>query len=231
MRLLFALLFLSGCSSLSVKNDSPSVIDQSQVQLHTLKVSVNGQEYKGTGVLPIAERYKITVFPEEKIEEIVWNTCHQFNRVQRPSTGWFNKSFSFIFKPTIGIEDKASCALKISVLTKDVAMDFALLEFQDSRPEVGLNALLKCNGKTENVRGVGVCQSAAGLRQEILFRQPVVVNPSPDCAVFSSKDEIEWTFDIAPSECTYYFVSNERASNGKRYIFRLRTLGATKFRP
>lgn len=221
------LLFLifSACSTAPLP-DYTQNLDQKTFK-HDLLVEINGVRFRGTGVVKKANVYDITVYPTEKIDRIIYQTCHQEQVIDQPPTGWISGKFNFEIKDVPGVSDVNSCSLQIIAMNEDKRVNmFALIEFQDERPEISLPAILKCNGETKSYsNGVSICQSAFNLVEQISFSEPVVQKgASPMCDVMKSKDDMVFTYFMPKGSCTYYF-SSQRKLNGKRISHRLQTLG------
>lgn len=202
-----------------------------QTYRKTLKVEVNGKVYRGTGVLPIAPKYDITLYPTGKADRIIMQSCARDLVVDSPETdGWFKTAYSFEFIPMAGLETRNSCPLEIATLEKKTINNgFAFLDFQDEREEVALEASLQCNGKTSlKVKGVSLCQGAAGLQSRIWFgEKTILAGVSKECDSFTTRDGFIYEFEISPHKCVYAFVSNSKTKNGKRIYHRLSTVGYT----
>lgn len=227
---LFASFFLLAC----VTTRQLYTPDGNAVYMHRLSIDVNGKSFKGVGVVPLASEYKIEVDPPGKIDRIVWRTCSREDVIDEPSTGWSGK-FKFKISPTPGLEDVNSCALEIVVLEQKKRRNaFGLIEFQDRRPQISLPAKLSCNGVQTLEQGVAVCQSSAGLYQQIEFDVPVVqAGAEHNCDVVRPLrgNERIYRFPMAQGACTYYFVAKQKHENGERLALRLSTIGYTDVPP
>jgi hypothetical protein len=200
---------------------------------HDLVLEVNGEKFKGVGVIKRASQYKIKIYPNERIDRVFWHTCHQEDTVDKPDTGWFTKSYEFYLNDVPGVQDVHACALDIVSMDQQSRRNgFATLEFLDMRPEISLPALVKCNGMaTFYDKGVSICQSAEGLIEQIKFNEPVVqTGAKPDCDVMKALDDKTFTFIMPKGKCTYYFTS-DRKIGGKRVSHRLQTVGYTNVPP
>lgn len=221
---------LSGCVSTEL-----AVPSANETYRHDLKVKINGITFNGIGVAKAASRYEIEVYPPGKIDRIMWRTCNREEVVDAPDLGWMEKKYKFVIEPVQGLEDVTSCGLQITVLEEKKRRNgFAFIDFEDRRPEVSLPARLACNGVVNTVNGVSVCQSAVGLYQQINFDVPVIQNGSSlecDVMVPFNGDESVYRFTMPPGDCTYYFVAQEKALNGRRFVHRLNTKGYTDVPP
>lgn len=199
---------------------------------HDLRVRVNGVGYAGVGVAPIAPIYQVTVFPEGKIDRIIWQTCHQESVVDKPDRSFWDvvkrdTSYQFQLKPQAGLEDVNACALEITVLEEKKRRNgFAVIDFEDRRPEISLASRVKCNGVEATFKGVSICQSSAGLMQEISFSEPALIRGvTGACDVMKSDDELKYQFPMPRGKCTYNFVAQRKHANGRRLVHRLNVVG------
>jgi hypothetical protein len=190
-------------------------------------VKVDDNEYRGVGVLPLKDKYKITLSPKDKASRILIMNCHREIVVDKPKTGWFSNAYTFIFEPLDQVEKGKLCQLEIASLNVETKNSFAFFEFDDSRPEISLQGFVRCNGEYKASRaGVSLCQSAEGLEQQIFFQEKVLIEGVLDnCNKPESKDGFFWSFVPNRNKCSYYFISNKKASNGKRMAHRLTAIG------
>jgi hypothetical protein len=197
---------------------------------HDLQVDINDEKFIGTGVVKKANVYNVTVYPDEKIERIIYTTCHEEQVIDKPKTnGWFKKSISFSLNNVPNVSDVSSCSLEIITLDQESRKNsFATIEFQDERLEVQLPVTLKCNGIIKKYEtGVSICQSATGLIQQINFSEPVIqAGATQNCDVMKSIDDKTFTFAMPQGNCSYYFGA-QRKVGGKRVLARLQTIGYT----
>lgn len=221
-------LLISACATfMPIKPDI-----ENKVYEQELVIEVNGEKFRGAGVVKHASEYKIKVYPDERIQFITWHTCHENHSEKKPKTGWFSKAFEFVLKDVPGVVDVASCSLEISLLDGDKKhIGLATIEFQDTRPEVSLPAIVKCNGVVKNYEtGVSICQNAAGLVQQISFKEPVLIadkKQKEECKTMKTIDEKTYTFLMPVGKCTYYFGA-DRKLKGKMLLHRLQTIGFTE---
>lgn len=233
MKVFILFLFLLSSCGLMDQKQLPS-FNTKDTYKATLKFKVNGKKYEGIGVIPLADQYEFEVEPEGKIDRIIWSTCTGEEIIDKPKTGWFNRKYSFTVKHINKLEDESTCgSLNITVLEEKKRRNaFGFAEFKDRRPEFKQQGLLKCNMKQNFVEGVAVCQSAAGLYQQISFPNPVVhTGANEGCDVIEHKVDKTFLFKIAPDICTYIFTAQEKSPNGKRIKLRLSTRGYTDAPP
>lgn len=222
---MMALFSTFGCASISTPEDVKRLAVETFRK--DMKVVVDGVEYRGTGVLPIRPAYKIQITPKEKASRLILQNCHREIVIDKPKTGWFSKTYQIDFAPIDVAESGKLCQLEIASTNEQVKNSFAFFEFDDSRPEVSLQALLKCNGQQSFSRaGVSLCQSAEGLEQVISFSQKVVNEGNiEECNQPESKDGFTWVFIPNKNKCSYYFVAQKKHPNGKRLAHRLTSIG------
>lgn len=213
-----------GCSILQTQSANEMA---SKTFRKDLKFEIDGKTYSGVAVLPRKPTYEIIFHPETKIERFIIQTCHRDATIDKPKTGWFSNKFTYKFTPQPGIEDSMSCPLEIAALDLNQTKNgFAFIEFQDQRPEISLKANIKCNGDYNLETGVGVCQSAAGLLQQVFFSEKVLLEGvTGECEGPESNDGFFWNWIMKDEKCVYYFVARTKHKNGKRLAFRLNAIG------
>lgn len=218
--------FFIGCSSVPV--DDPKKMAE-QVYKKDLKVIIDGVTYQGLGVLPVKSSYEIVIAPEVKCQRITIQTKNRDVNLDEPKTGWLSNKVTYRYTPLLSAETDDNSSLEISCTNDKKKNAFAYLVFQDSRPEISLRAHMRCNGEYSTPSGVGVCQTAVGLRQEIFFQSRVVAEDIGDgCDFVKTKDGYFWEWIAIPGECEVDFTSaTERHANGKRLSFRLTAIGYT----
>lgn len=217
---------MSGCGSIPAME-----VDEKQVDAtyrHDLRVIIDGVATSGLAIVQKRDEYKLEVTPLGKIDRIVWGTCHQQKVIDQPANGW--KSYSFTFKPDPTMEQSQGCPLEISVLEEKLKRNgWATIAFSSALPHRKLEASIKCDGKSNMILpGAALCQSAAGLYQRITFKEPVVQKGArPECDVMKTSDQKTFDWSMPKGKCDYVFVSNTKASNGKRLELELNTIGYT----
>jgi len=238
--LLWPLVFamgLTGCSLLQYR--ALPDLKETDIYRHDLYLDVNGVRVFGVGVAPRLATNHVRVYPPGKVDRIMWRTCSEEQVIDKPAVGgidngWFRKDTPYVdfkFNTAYGLDDVNSCALKVEVLEEKKRRNGqALVEFEETREEYALIADLNCNGEFSQLKGVDICESAAGLYQRIVFNVPVVQvadQAGSACDVMKplKGDETTYVFSIAADECSYTFVAKQKAPNGKRMAFRLVTVG------
>lgn len=232
---LFLIGFNLGCSSLPGLFQIKDVKDPKELSKHTyrkqLKFEVDGKIYEGVAVLPRKSSYSITIIPEEKMTYYIFQTPHREIVFDKPDTGWFNKKFTYLYNPQYDLEDRGYTPLEIAALNKDQEADaFAFIEFKDARPEISLEANVRCNGEYQSGNiGVSLCQTAKGLIQEIFFKEKVLIeNVDNGCSQPTTESGYFWRIEASEGECPYYFTAQRKHENGKRLSHRLTMVSYTK---
>lgn len=222
--LIILLVLLTGCAltpPIDVKKQSEETYRKD------MSVVVDGEKYTGIAVLPVRNLYKFTLYPKEKASRYIIQSCSRDLVIDKPKQGWFKPEYSFVYDPVPDLETGKVCNLEIAALNENTRNSFFFAEFDDTREEVSLQGMLKCNGKFEMSRaGVTLCQSAEGLEQQIFFREKVMIGNIPEyCDEPKTDDNIFWSFRPNRNKCVYYFVAHSKAKNGKRLTHRLTTIG------
>ena len=99
---------------------------------------------------------------------------------------------------------------------------WAFVDFE--HPELDLTAIVSCNGARHNSRGVSICQSKAGLIQEIQFQEKVLWPEKNTCIKMTSKDEKTFRFSMPKGQCVFRFMTKENEEK----FYRLTTIGYEK---
>ncbi|MBK7490900.1 MAG: hypothetical protein IPI17_02040 [Nitrosomonas sp.] len=223
-----------GCTSLTSMLQIKDLKDPKELAKYTyrksLKFEVDGKTYEGIAALPRKSWYDITIIPDEKMTYYIFQTPHRDVPINKPDTGWFNKKYTYKYIPQVGIEDQGFTPLEIAALNKDQEADnFALVEFQDVRPEISLEGNVRCNGEFSKNVGVSICQTAKGLIQEIYFNQKVLIESAQNgCDDPTTENGWLWRVKASEGECPYYFTAREKHKNGERLSHRFTLIGYTK---
>lgn len=170
--------------------------------------------YEGTAVLPARAAYDFEIAPKggADIDLLVLDTCHREVTEEvgsQTNLGFFEKIFGkkkqgwkFSYIPIAGLEDDGDCSLRIATYEKSKGRHaWAIVRFE--HPKYELEATLVCNGLVTHEKGVSLCQSKAGLAQQIRFSEPVMIEPDLGCAmpVKGTKPGYEWKINL--NECGY----------------------------
>lgn len=192
---LFALAaLLSSCSAIKQE------MNADQYYRRTLKLTVNGQKFSGVGVVKRADAYSIAIESEDDMDFMRITTCHR--DIDKEDLG---DSYAINLIPMRGLDDKGSCPIQVEAFNKDGkhAWGFLAVEDEDSI----LPATVICNGTSKQSGGTSVCQSLAGLTQELSFSEAVEVPNSlrPACKLIYKIFENKLTYQIPPGACVYEF--------------------------
>lgn len=200
----------------------PQKLDPGTVYKRDMRLRVNGQRGTGTLVVPRASKYEIEIEARGKLDLFTLTTCHREVAAEEAwDKGFFKskKEISTSFIPAMGLEYGNYCPVHFGGYEKSKGRhSWAFLDFET--PEATLPASIKCDGRVYQSRGVTVCQSRAGLEQEVIFPVPVRVLPDPACPMVSGLADQVFRFPIVRDHCVYAF----KEKTGKR-VHRLTTIG------
>lgn len=212
--------FLFSCAQIPVRQE----VKLSEVYRHDMELSITatlkgkniGRWYTEDGVMtvPYADEYRIEIETIGKMDLLLIESCHRHIPIERRSD-----SYSFIYEPIKGLEDKPGCPIHFASLEEGKGrIAWGFLDFGQGE---GLEMKFACNGNEGVWRGIGVCQSEAGLLQEFIFQEPVVSASRPlGCELDKSDDNKVFRTKIPYRECVHAF---ESLSSDKK--FRLTTIG------
>lgn len=220
----------TGCLSMPpIKNPEK---EAKETYFKDLKFKVFDKVYHGIATIERKPVYDIYLYPTDEISRIIIQTCNRERVIDKPkSKSWLKEEYKYTYIPVQGIEDNRSCPVQIATLDSNLGnLQFAYIEFEDSRPEISIEAFLRCNGEYSKVEGVGVCQSAAGLRQGLFFQERMIVKSSdPECDVMETEDGFFYEYTTPPHKCVYYFVASAiEPKTRKRLAYRHNSIGYTK---
>jgi len=138
--------------------------DPSMVYKKTLRVTIDDQPYRGTGVYPLSETQKITISPVITPQVIRITSCHREIFLENPKV-----PYRFHYDPT-DIESSPACPLEIGVYSIKKGVEYGYIDFITKE---NLPATIHCNGEIDIAGGVSICQAKKGLVQKISFSDPV----------------------------------------------------------
>jgi hypothetical protein len=216
---------ISGCAHQTMTLPSysgPSPNIQFKYDLHG---TINGYPFEGVGVVPVADQYEVKVESNVDVDLMTITTCHRdWSDQDQPieTGGWFkpNRGFTFTFSPVHGIEDYGTCLLRIGAYNKNGdPQAWATIDF--ITPDANLPSTNKCDGSVGKTHGSSMCQSKAGLDEEIDFDVPVMMSDKtrPECQMRGSPDGKVWEYTLPNSECVDYFVEIAPPHRWHRHTF------------
>jgi hypothetical protein len=194
---------------------------------YDLKGDINGYHFDGVGTVPLNDQnaYTLNVTSDVDVDLMTITTCHRdWSDQDQPITsgGWFtpHRGFTFTFSLAHGIEDYGTCLLRIGAYNKGGnPQQWAIVDFLT--PDSELPAVNKCNGDQGTTHGVSICQSKAGLDEEIDFASPVEIADATNvnCKPRVPKDGMHWIYTLPNQECVVYFMEVAAPHRFHRHSF------------
>jgi hypothetical protein len=159
------------------------------------------------------------------VDLVTVTTCHrdwsdQDRPVQHGGIFTPKRDFKFQFELAKGIEDWGTCLLRVNAFNKaGQPQQMALLDFETK--DSTLPAKIYCDGDSYQAGGVSICQSKAGLDEEIVFDAPVWLSDKtkPECHPHTPKDGTHWIYHLPQSECVVYFIEQTPPHRIHRHTF------------
>jgi hypothetical protein len=174
-----------------------------QTYRKSLQVTSQGVRHSGFAVLEKSERYVLHFETEREPDLVRLSTCHR-DVVLREE---LDESFSYVYQPSKGIEDKGSCILQIATFDDKGHHEFGAVDFVDDED---LMADVFCNGEQkQGISGASVCQARVGTMQVISFAFPVEVFSKEECKTPVSKDKQLFTYSVKEGYCIFLFSSED----------------------
>lgn len=192
----------SSCASVSQKLDPGTFYKRDMI------ITVNGFKSEGVIVVPQSESYSLDIKAKGNLDLFTMESCHREESVEDAGEGGIfgdGHRVKRTYKPVAGIETGSSCPVRLGGYERTRGRNsWALIDFEG--PDTNLPAVMKCNGNVWNSRGVTVCQSKAGLIEQIEFPTKVIVNPDPNCPIKRPADLMTYRFTMSPRECVFNFM-------------------------
>lgn len=199
---------LIGCGSPVLKND-PQSRSLDDFYKRDLEVCFEGTCGEGVLVVPKKTSYKFKIKSKGALDLFTFSTCHREETAEAVGGGWFgsSKSMDGTYIPMQGIETEF-CPAYIGGYDKKGMHSWGFIDFETD--EAKLPATVFCNGNRIKSGGVSVCQSKAGLLQEIRFEVPVSVEfDSVKCKFPKPEDSKIFRFEMPSGECSVAFFSED----------------------
>lgn len=197
----FLLIALSGCSTVSQKLE-PGVFYKRDMDL-----AVNGSSGVGVVVVPNRSIYEMDIRSKGKLDLFTLTTCHrEDSREKAGEDGLFGdkKRVKLIYAPVVGIETgELACPVQLGGYSVSGKHSWGFVDFES--PELTVDATVKCNGSTYKTHGVSVCQSKAGLLQEIIFAD-VMDTVKGSCGKLESDDGKAYRYTMPKGQCAWMFM-------------------------
>lgn len=214
---IFACIALASCASLS---GSPAQFpkDPKKFYRRDMKVLVDGVEYQGYGTLPHKDSLTIEVRVKHDMDRFSATNCHkQIVEEKVDGTNMFSKTakYKFVYERKTAIEKQDPCVLTLVASADGNEHSWAFFDFQDGVHL--LKAHIQCDGWQSDSNGVSVCQSKAGLVQQISFDEEVLTDD--ESLKLPTHDNKTFMFEM-PHGLNVFIFCNQRA-----VCHRLTTLG------
>lgn len=185
-----------------------------------LKITVNGKEFDGVGVVPKSAVYQIEGKSKGNMDLLAITTCH---RDVAPAYD-LGHSFKYTYQPRrepgdMGPEG-SNCAMKIEGLDKKHGKHaWGFIDFED--PFFSLYAKIVFCGEAGQYRGVYAGQCREGLSPQVIeFSEAVEVSPDKGCETLTQMTATRWELKVAKGECVYLFRGKQSGAE-----FRMTTMG------
>jgi len=191
LKVLLALAFTASCSS---GNNDYSF---DEIYRKEVEMVVDNVRAKGVFVAPKRALYKLKFELPDKPNIVKLTTCHREETFKD-----VGKKLEYDYRPVPGLEDTGSCLLEMGAFDDEGAHLWGLIDFEDIET---LPAVVGCNGLTMDARGASICQSKAGLIQQISFKRTVRALTTQECPKPDTKDDLVFTYIIAQDKCLYLF--------------------------
>jgi len=213
----FCILGLSACTSV------PQQLDPKIFYKRDMVLKVNGFVGEGTLVVPKSEEYKMEVNAKGVLDMFTLESCHrETSKEDAGEPGLFGNKKKVVidYRPVAGLEDTGSCPVFFGGYERKAGRhSWGVLDFETDKEK--LPAVVRCNGSEYNSRGVTICQSKAGLLQEIIFPVAVEASSLDECKMQPSKDGQTFRYEMPRKECVFNFM--EKAAPHREH--RLTTFG------
>ena len=213
MKSLFLILALLGCTEIT------QVADTSVLYKRDVRIMFEGQEYYGTAVLPARDKYDLELTFAGELDLFTFRSCHR--EVTQEDAGGgriFGKrnKVSYSYQPVVPLETTGSCLAEVEGHEVNKGRhSWGIIDFETKLET--LPALTICNGVRKQYKGVSICQSLAGLVQNIVFTRPVYGLTTDDCPVVSSKDSMSFEITQGKGRCVYSFQTIKDPREWHRY--------------
>lgn len=190
-------------------------LDPNTYYMRDMKVTIDGESAYGTMVAPKKWSYDISVDFPGKGDLVLLRTCHR--EEIREDLG---RKEAITYRPQRFLEDQGDCIMEISAFSKDDGKHaWALIDFENRMWQ--LEGIAKCNGNSYITKGVTVCQSRAGLIQQLKFNEKFTLSPAAKCYPFfehAIKDKT-LEYKVPKEECSFVITGE----SGRRH--KLTTIG------
>lgn len=207
------ILLMLGCTEVN------QTADTSIIYKRDVRIVFEGQEYYGVAVLPPRERYELELTFAGELDLFTFRSCHR--EVTQEDAGGgkiFGKKnkVSYTYAPMNPLESGKICTVEIEGHEVGKGRhSWAFLDFET--PLETLPGLTICNGVRKQFKGVSVCQSLAGLIQNVIFTRPVKAFHADDCPGVYTKDNLSFEIMQGKGRCAYSFRGIDEPRNWHRY--------------
>lgn len=196
MRFLFIFGLLAGCAT-APKEPMLHNFDYYRAEM---VFTIAGRTYKGLAVTPQAQSINIALQSPVALDRLEISSCSRhvvMRDVDQGSGGWWGSqdhSTTYQYSPT-DIELQGNCPLHFQAFSKDVQKAWGMVFMRNDQ---SLPSHMSCNGSMDGPwAGISICQTKAGLQEEIKFDLPVKYAATPECLITPQPDNK--TFQVRSS--------------------------------
>ncbi|MGV8130678.1 MAG: hypothetical protein ACP5N7_01085 [Candidatus Pacearchaeota archaeon] len=203
--LILAILMLAlSCSSIQLPVDL--------TKKYKLNLGIQNKEFYDVGmiVLPKKPLYSIIFDSDGKQDFLSFKTCSREMIILDGKRLLTRKQVQINYSPN-EIEQNRFCPSHIDSISEGGYMEKGYIDYENDQDI--LNAKVICAEKTEEKKGVSVCQSRVGTIQKIEFDNEVIVSPGDGCKNIRSENG-NWTgkgfvYNIELDFCVYLFMEKK----------------------
>jgi hypothetical protein len=172
---------------------------------YDMDIDVKGTKKNGVTVLDMDKGFDLSLSWKYSAELIKIMSCHREIVVESNKIFKGKKGYRWVYYPN-AVESSGYCPLHIGAYDLHGQHSWGYISFRADPVLERLLAKVVCSGETEEIRGVSVCQSRAGLIQKIEFKERVVYDTPKGCLPPIEVAPNAYEVQASPGICIYTFT-------------------------
>ncbi len=194
--------FLSGCADTHTKTLKPYYAYRAEMLF-----TFGGNTYEGLAVTKLTGPIDIQIYSPITLNRVEISTCSRHEVIRNTTKGWFDSvknTMVYRYIPT-AYELEGHCPIHFQAFNDHVQKAWGMIAFRNDQT---MPARMDCNGVGWSFSGISMCQTKAGLEQQLVFKSPTEFEATPECKI-ETTDKLKFQVRSTVGWCKATFTDGK----------------------